>query len=480
MEQEPGYQGTFTPSTDPADTITLPQPASGVDYYHGYWWDVVADGYVRTQSCFRGEVIRAVNWFDPGGALTAEQVIFSPQDPAGRNTLGCNEMDIQLEIGPPGAGVLTQIADRVRGFRLQRGRTNNWYDTPITGVNMELDNRDGFFSNLASLPIPELRLGHACIIKAQWRNIEYPIFVGSLRGYSEPSEPEDDFIILYLQDATYELAAPIRGEWSPGDPADSADVRIGKILDKSTLAAFPRDFQQSLYTLTNYATQRTLLDEITLSCMSSGGVFFIDNDGLLTFLNEDRLAGRNLPQEAYFTDTCPPGSVGLPYASIDIAWSDEEFGNEVIINNVSQGEEASVQRIAKDQDSIDRYGLVPWTHPQLVITNVDGLQNLADWELERRKDAFYRVESITCYPINNDRIFTVGLAMRLGWSMYIYRNPPGSTSPLRAEYVVEGMEIAATGTSWQFKFYVSPALNIGTRRYGEFNYGDLDYGGRRT
>ena len=479
-------QGLFTPGADPQ---AVPLPIAGaLAYQHGQWWTSTADGFVAGRNVYRYERIWGLNYRDLTGVTDASVVDFQPEGADGRGTLNCNELSIQIGFSDPALPrtgafardiTMEEIGQYARGFRLRRGRTSTWYDAPITTVQIECDDSSGFFSRNALDADPFLRKGAPVTIDATWRSESFPLFRGQLVSLVENGRPNSDTIILNFQDNTFGLAAPVRGKWSPGDSFDTVDERVQKILDKGPDAYPASDFDASSFTLTNYASQRTLLDEITLSCMSSGCAFFFDNDGQPTLLNERRLSG--LPAEdsalGLLTDQCSPNTPNMSYNEIQTAWADHEFGNNIIINNVSQGEVASVEKIATDDESINIYGVQTWSPPQLVICRVEHLQELADWELLRRKDAFYRVTGLRISPINNDRVFFMGLRFKLGMAMFINRTPTASEQTLSSAYVIEGVTINATGTSWTFDIFVSPARNIDSRRFGDYLFGDFEFGG---
>lgn len=475
------YQGTFTPGADPQ---AVPLPASGQpdEYRHGQWWTSTADGFVAGRNVYTNERIWGIAYSNLTGDTTADNIDFQPEGVDGRNTLNCNELSIRVEFSDPAQEVRTrestmqEINLYARGFRLRRGRTTDWFDTPITTVVLECTDESGFFSRNALDADPFLRRGAKCEIDATWRGDLFPLFRGKLVTLIESTQPDNYTIYLSMQDDTYDLAAPIRGKYNAGDAYDDVPTRIQKVLDKGPNTYPQTRFDPSDVTLTNYATQRTLLDEIALSCMSSGCAFFFDNDGVPTMLNERRLAGRD-GYSGLFSDACSPNTPNMSYNEIGTAWADHEFANNVIVNNVSQGNEASVERVATDQNSIDTYGVQTWAPPQLAICNVEHLVGLAAFELVRRKDAYYRVTRMRFNPMNNDRGFFAGLSFQIGTAVYITRTPSASEQALIDVYVIEGIDIAATGTSWSFEIFVSPAVYAGDRKFGDFDFGEFEFGG---
>ncbi len=473
-------QGIFTPGADPN---AVPLPIAGPNaYQHGQWWTSAADGFVAGRTVYKNERIWGLNYRDLSGSTDVVGMEFQPEGVDGRHSLNCDELSIQIGFSDPSTNAKTrpitmeEIAQYVRGFRLRRGRSSTWYDTPITTLEIECDDSAGFFGRNALDLDPLLRRGAPVTVDATWRNETFPLFRGSLISFVEPGEPGTTTVLLQCQDDTYKLASPIRGKWTPGVEGEYVHERVAGILDKSTLGAIVPVLQPTNVRLLNAPSQRVLLDEITVSTMSSGMAFFFDNDGVPTLLADSRVSGRD-PWPGIFTDQCSPNTPNLAYTNVTTAWADHEFGNNIVVNNVTQGEEASVARTATDQQSIDTYGVETWAHPQLAICYALDLQQLADWELARRKDAFYRVTRIRFNPANNDRAFFAGLSFKLGTAMYIFRTPTASESALQDPYVVEGITIQATGDSWTFDLFLSPALNIGSRKYGEFDYGTYEYGG---
>jgi hypothetical protein len=185
-------------------------------------------------------------------------------------------------------------------------------------------------------------------------------------------------------------------------------------------------------------------------------VFFVDNDGVLIYLNRDRIYGRDTSgrEIPYFSDDCHPNT--LPYAAVEPVLADQEFGNVITAANVSQGNDSPRAGLAVDSISIDTFGRIPWAPAQLLICNAGFVQGFADWQLDRRADAFYRINSFEAYPIHDDRIWDALLPMRIGDPVQVSRRPPESVA-IYAVMLCDGMRIEATPNMWKFTIRCAPA-----------------------
>ena len=395
-------------------------------------------------------------------------------------SLSCDQLEVWLEIADPSlwpdnpgawdvstwdqadaewavnGEIGTMLATKyVRGFTLERGRQGTWDNLVAGQVTIELDNNTGVFSVFGTGAFPRIRPGFSVKMYAWWNDVKYTIFNGFANEWREIPTPTDEKVILEAVDFSRVLNDPIAIEYNPGEPAELSDVRINKLLDRVPDAQ-PRFIQFGTATMTNYLTSRSLLDEIKLTAVSDGGLFFIDNDGTIVFLNRDRLIGRPRTGEPpIFGDACDGSE--LPYAAIEPRIADNEFGNVITVSNVSQGNDSQQSGKAVDQDSIDVNGRFLWSPHQLPILNANHVQGLADWELARRADHYYRIDNFECYPYHDDNLWPVLLSMRIGDSLFVRRRPPASTM-LSAAMICDGMRIEATPMLWKHIIRCSPAV----------------------
>jgi hypothetical protein len=499
------HQGAFRPSTNQSNVTTIPVPIGGVNaYQHGQTWHAIAAGWLRGSQVFVNDIITAINYAEPEAITSHSSQKFYIGMPGGfPMSLNCEQLIVRLDLrnpynpdygdiglwdaslwddtSPPSNGIWagewdawTVISDRVRGIQLRRGRTSSWNDIQSGQVVCSVDNKDGYFSAFGFNGDPRFRLNTGFYVGALWRGVEYPLFKGRIKEFSEDDLPGESGATFTAFDVSADLVSEVAAEYNAGSPYDLAGVRINKILDLAGITE-TRAIAAGESTLTNYKTQRNFLDEIRVSALSDGGLFFVDNDGTVMYMDRERLNGRIrdgiIP---FFSDACTHDK--LSYAAIEMAWNDHEFGNIVTISNVSLGQEASTVAIASDVDSINKYGEVSWTTVQLTIANVEHLPGLAEWELSRRKEAYYRVNRFEVYPAHDDRIWLAMLSMRLGDSMFVERTPPGNPFSIIAEFLCDGYQIEGTPELWKFIVYCSPAIDILGRKYGEELYGEGSYG----
>jgi hypothetical protein len=377
---------------------------------------------------------------------------------------------------PPGnewtdarAGYVDVTCD-VRGFVIERGRQSNWDNLLAANLDLELDNSSGLYSIYASDAYPRIRPGFAIEITAKWKGQRYPLFVGTVNQYTEGQTPGDYKVALKCTDAFYGLAVDIGGQYNPGTPYQPVTERINGLLDRGRFDG-PRHLVQGNATMLNYATSRSVLDEIQLTAVSDGGVFFIDTDGTAMFMGQERVNGRPRPDGAQvpsFSDDCVSG---LPYAAIEPIIADHEFGNVVLVSNVSQGTDSPTSAYAIDQDSVIANGEFPWSPDQLVLCNANYVQALADFQLSRRSQAFYRINSFECYPIHDDELWDALLPLRIMDSLFITRTPPASNI-VHAPQICDGIRIEATPEMWKYVVRCSPGDKIDIANFWDFDYWD--------
>lgn len=499
------YQGAFTPATDVGDVTTVPVPLAGSNaYQHGQTWTATSDGYLRGSEVYRNDILTAINYAEPDetGALTTVKFYIgmaggfplsldceglvvrldlrNPYNPE-YGDIGLWDASIWDDTTSPSFGIWagewdawTLISDRVRGISIKRGRVSSWNDIQSASVTIEVENKDGYFSAFGFNGETRFRLNTGFYVGAMWRGVEYPLFTGRVKEFNEDDKPGETGATFTGYDISADLVFEVAGEYNPGAPADLTGVRINKILDLAQMQG-PRAIDLGQATLTNYKSQRNFLDEIRVSAMSDGGLFFVDNDGTATYLDRSRISGRIRDGIVpFFSDSCEYDK--LPYAAIEMVWNDNEFGNIITISNVSLGQEASTSAVSQDSTSRQQFGDVAWTTSQLTIANVEHLQALADFELLRRANAFYRVNRFEVYPAHDDRIWLAMLQMRIGDSLFVQRQPAGSPESITAEFLCDGIQIEGTPELWKFVVYCSPAIDILGRRYGEELYGEGFYG----
>lgn len=359
----------------------------------------------------------------------------------------------------------------VRGFVIERGRQTNWDNMLAAHIELELDNSHGLYSIYGSESWPRIRPGFAIEVWANWKGRRWPQFIGTVSEYAEAQTPNDYKVAIKGQDGFYALATPISGEYNPGVPAEPVNSRINRLLDRAHYGD-ARDIHPGVATMLNYQTTRSVIDEIQLTASSDGGIFFIDNDGTAMFMSRDRVVGRPRPdgvQIPSFTDSCDSG--GLPYAAVEPILADNEFGNVILVSNVSQGTDSPTAATAVNQDSVITNGLYRWSPDQLVLCNASYVQGLADFHLSRRSEAFYRINSFECYPVHDDELWDALLPLRVGDSLFVTRTPPGSHT-IFAAMLCDGMRIEGTPDMWKYVVRCSPGDRVEIANFWDFDYWD--------
>lgn len=345
-----------------------------------------------------------------------------------------------------------------RGFVLERGRQSNWDDILAATLTLELDNTTGVFSIFGQSSFPRISPGFTVVLKARYQSLWYTLFVGDMTEYTEVGEPQNFTVTIKCVDGFRRLMDPIEGDYNPGTDAQPIKERIENLLIMGNLGNEDQYIETGTATMTNYATSRSLLDELRITARSDCGMFIVDNDGTFVYLNRDRIYGRDISPRPIpnFGDGC--NTHELPYAAVEPIVADNEFGNVITVANVSQGNDSPAAGMAVDQASINTYGQIPWSPPQLLICNASFVQGVADFQLSRRSQAFYRINSFECYPAHNELLWDTLLPMRLGDPLTVTRRPPASYA-LYGVMLVDGMRIEATPDLWKFTIRCSPAAS---------------------
>lgn len=367
---------------------------------------------------------------------------------------------------PDEAGWVNVVCD-MRGFVWEYGRQTVWDQMLAASFEIELDNKSGRYSVFGSESYPRIRPGISIKAAAIKDGVKYPIFVGDVEEYLEGQTPEDEKVTLRATDKSRVLADPIDVDYHAGTDNQLASDRVISLLDRIGFDG-NRVISVGRATMTNYLTTRTILDEIQLTAVSDGAIFFFDKDGSATYLGRERIFGRPTGRPIpTFSDGCEDN--GIPYAAVEPVLADHEFGNVVLISNVSQGTDSPKAAIAVDQESIDANGRYMWSPDQLVIANAASLQELANWHLERRSTAFYRINSFEVYPVHDERAWAALLPMRIGDPLFVVRTPPESAT-LSAAMICDGMRIEATPELWKFTIRCTPGDQIPLADFWSFDY----------
>lgn len=357
----------------------------------------------------------------------------------------------------------------MRGFTWEYGRQTVWDAMLAASLELELDNRSGRYSVYGSAAYPRIRPGISITLTANKDGVRYPIFVGDVEEYLEGQTPDDEKVTLRATDKFRVLADPIDVDYHAGTANQLASDRVHALLNRVGFEG-PRAISIGRATMTNYLTTRTILDEIQITALSDGAIFFIDKDGTATYLGRERIFGRLTGREIpSFSDGCEDD--GIPYAAVEPILADHEFGNVVLVSNVSQGTDSPKAAIAIDQESIDANGRYVWSPDQLVICNADSLPSLAAWHLERRSSAFYRINSFEVYPAHDERAWHALLPMRIGDPLFVTRTPPESDT-LSAAMICDGMRIEATPELLKFVVRCTPGDQVPLSNFWDFDRWD--------
>ncbi|MFZ9922809.1 MAG: hypothetical protein ACO3E4_07850, partial [Candidatus Nanopelagicaceae bacterium] len=170
------------------------------------------------------------------------------------------------------------------------------------------------------------------------------------------------------------------------------------------------------------------------------GAFFMDNEGIATFLSRNTLAEEADQTPTIFTDT----GVGLPYVNVDFAYDDTQIFNDVTVTRAG-GTAQNVQSTS----SIETYFIHSGSRSGILVETDQEALDQATMILQAKKDAVFRIDSITLNlkDTTDAALITAGLDLDIFNLINVTKTTPGSSS-VTLELFVQGVQHDISNRVW--------------------------------
>lgn len=238
---------------------------------------------------------------------------------------------------------------------------------------------------------------------------------------------------------------------------EATGTRVANVLNDIGWPAALRsiDAGDSEAVATTFAAGDTTsaLDHLLSVADSERGVFYINGDGLATFVGRHTLAVApfSTPQ-ATFSDSPTGDEIG--YTGLVPSYDRDHIANE----QRGTREGASTTLAASDATSQTKYGKRTATFDTLVPTDTELLLQVTD-RLAASKDPQNRIESLTVMPGMSVPWWSKVLSLKVGDRITVKETPPGEALKTKDYFIqrVAGEIQPGPVQSAQFTFGLSPA-----------------------
>lgn len=392
-----------------------------------------------------------------------------------------------------GGTLFYDVTDKVLGYGVSRGKTRQLDRYSSGQVTVNLDNTDRTFDPLYSAspyagqiiprrPIRVTSNGVRQVVASidDW-DLEY-----ETKGRSIATAKASDGL---TQLANQVLSGGAQVEEKSGARIDKvlSDTEVSWPLDQRNLDEGRTTLQAQTIPSGQNALQ--YIQQITLT---EPGAFFISKNGNARF--RDRFSAEASVGATTFADD----GTGIAYTNLRVVYGTEILHNEIVIERLSGGTATAVDLISQEQ-----YGIFNLTLTDLLMSDDENAQNLANFLRSKYANPEYRFEELT---INIDEItevqngFTLNdpdkgrldfglglaksedelpqnkvLALELGDVVQVTFTPSGIGDPIERFVEIIRISQRVTPTSHQVTFGLG-ALEVNFWRLSDPFFGKLSAG----
>lgn len=352
-----------------------------------------------------------------------------------------------------GTGAFTDVTDYVKQVSISRGKQNLNYESFEAGTaQIELADPDSRFAPARSTGpyYPNVAPMRPVRISAEWSGGLFRLFRGYIDSWDIRWAKEQRItrVNITATDAM-KILAKYETEYT-GSPDDSPGQRItGLLNDKSWPTAF-RDIDLTGHAVTlvqDTADRRSLISTIQDVEFADQGSLYIAADGKVTYRSRANsypvISG--IPDYDWtMSDGAVPGNA-VTYRDVSMTVTDETLYNFVSITAV-----LGVEQTAFNKGSTDAFQEKAFIRTDVLVSDDTQALALAQFILDRDKNALERINSITISP--RDSVQNARMAM-LSDFFDIVRLSHQYAGLVGASYIVNlyliGVEHNITPTDWQ-------------------------------
>lgn len=363
----------------------------------------------------------------------------------------------------------------VQGLTLDIGTPDPQGKFEAGQLTLTLKNESGEWSQYDSFGrLVNYPIGRRLCVWAELDGEDWWLFSGYITAWRELVTSQ---VEVEAFDAFTRLNAQI-GKWTPGSAGQRPRDRLEAICALISYTA-PRRFDLGDVTLRSVETERSVLEEMQQIALSDGGALVVDADGTLLYRNRAWPTGRTdqtaIP--AFSSNECGAGH-HLVWEAV-LTTDDEAMVNLAVLANTA---EPPLTVSARNEDSISLYGelTLPEQHLEDQWTTTAEGQALADFIVQRRGDAYLRLESFQLYLHDPQQdLWRAGIDLRIGDILEFLHSQPavGGTALLDLYLIVASIRHEILPDSWLMT--VGTTRSVGNRvaeRWDQTSYvwDDLD------
>jgi hypothetical protein len=351
------------------------------------------------------------------------------------------------------------ISSQIAKASIRRGRNRilSKFEAGTATVDIYDQNGDWNPENTAGAYYPDLIPLRKIQIFADYNGTRYYLFTGFITNYVTNfniGTSEVSRVTLRCVDA-FRLFHGALVDTIPGTPAGQlSGTRINEILDWIEYPAGLRDIDAGDSTLqADPGTSRTALQALRNVEESELGGFFVDAEGLATFVDRTAIT-QSLAAPPY--DFADDGT-GIAFQATAV-----NLDADILLNDVTVTRLGGTAQNDFDQDSIDTYFLHSQkTEGVLIQTDAEAL-DMASMILSTRKDVELRIDSIQLnLEDGQDTARCVaGLNIELLDAVTVTKNMPGNTTATQ-RLLVQGLSHDFTNNKMTTTVYTGESIVTG-------------------
>lgn len=246
----------------------------------------------------------------------------------------------------------------------------------------------------------------------------------------------------------------------------------GNILASLTSAEGHNSFPDVMFTggTTNTPLDgTTILEHMLLMADTENSRFFVDRDGVITFIDRHTQLKSELTSRGTFGDG---GGSEYAYAADPAPSVTQDETRLVNTVRITSGDGTVLS--ATDATSIANYFERTYEKTLPFASNNEA-QDCADYTLSRLKDPQTRISELTVKPVASAAVmWPVMLGVEIGQRYTFKLRPKGGGSTITHDVVVDGVSHEVAPKNWNVKLRLVPADTRTYWQLGVVGYGEID------
>ena len=367
--------------------------------------------------------------------------------------------DITVEVGFDASGPLdstftwTDISAYVRGFDINRGRSQILDEDAAGSASIILDNADRRFDpgNASGAYNPNVVPGKPVRIQAVHNSITYDLWRGFTSAWpmSWPGQV-DDVVVLSGVDAFQVFNLILLGNT---ESQELSGTRIGNILDEIgwPSGASWRDIDAGAFNVIAITWDcQSGLQALRVTTDSEEGRLFMTGAGVVRF-NDSNWRGAAAVQETFDDDG---GASDVRYRDIQVGFDDAQIWNKVNVGRRN----STLVATADDATSQTAYGVRVLKINDSLLTDSTDATTVAQSYRDRFKDPKQYVSSLVVQPTRNQSVdWPAALGLELDEKVTVRRNAPGGGTVISLNQFIEGISHSVrVDKTWTTTYTMSP------------------------